>query len=75
MTDTIGAVLDRLDARQGDPLARDAARVIRRLAEQLTVAEAELIDADFGRMANAAEVDQLRTFMARRAAPNKGARR
>lgn len=61
MLDSVGTVLDRLDARAGeDVLFRDAARVIRRMAEQLSTTEAELIEAEFGRYAHAVEVTKLR---------------
>ncbi len=48
MSDGVSDVLDRLDARADrDPLARDAARVIRRLTEQLSTLDGDLTEAEF----------------------------
>lgn len=79
-TDTIGGILDRLDAQADtSPLARDAARVIRRLVEQLSTTETELIDAEFSRYAHAVEIarmsDARTAFWAGRDAAKKAARR
>ena len=61
MVDSISAVLDRLDA-QADTniLARDAARAIRRLTEQLSTTEAELTEAELSRFAHAVEIDRMK---------------
>jgi len=60
MTDTIGNVLDRLDA-QADRISlhRDAAKVIRRLVEQLSTTETELIDSEFSRYAHVVEIERM----------------
>ncbi|WP_100962615.1 hypothetical protein [Bosea sp. FBZP-16] len=70
---SVGSVLDRLDARAHEgALFRDAARVIRRLTEQVSTVEAELIEAELSRFAHAVEIDRMndhrRAFAERRAA-------
>jgi hypothetical protein len=60
MNDSIANVLDRLDAQAGQSLlARDAARVIRRLLEQMSSTEADLMETEFSRYAHAVEIDRL----------------
>lgn len=57
----VGGVLDRLDAQADrNALARDAARVIRRLAEQLSSLDEDLTEAEFSRYAHAVEIDRMR---------------
>jgi hypothetical protein len=72
MIDSIGSVLDRLDAQAGqNTLARDAARVIRRLMEQISTTEAELLETEFSRFAYVVEFERMRdlrsSFEARKA--------
>ena len=56
----IGGVLDRLEAQADhNALARDAAKVIRRLTEQISTVETDLIEAEFSRYAHAAEIDRM----------------
>lgn len=63
MIDSIGSVLDRLDAQAGQSiLARDAARVIRRLIEQMSSTEADLIETEFSRYAYVVELDRMRDY-------------
>ena len=58
--DSIGSVLDRLDAQASyDALARDAAHVIRRLTEQLSDMDRDLTEAEFSRYAHAVELDRI----------------
>jgi hypothetical protein len=60
MSDSVASVLDRLDAQaRQSPLARDAARVIRLLMEQMSSTEADLIETEFSRYAHAVEIDRL----------------
>jgi len=55
----VGGVLDRLDARaNNDALARESARLIRRLLEQLSTAESEYVETEFSRMAWIDEADR-----------------
>jgi hypothetical protein len=61
----VGGILDRLDAQADrSPLARDAARVIRRLVEQLSTTETDLIEAEFSRYAHAVEIERMKDHRA-----------
>lgn len=76
----VGGTLDRLDAQAGrDPLARDAARLIRRLIEYLSTLDEDLTEAEFSRYAHAVEIarmsDARTAFWAGRDAAKKADRR
>lgn len=78
--DGVGAILDRLDAQADrSVLARDAARLIRRLVEQLSALDEDLTEAEFSRYAHAVEIarmsDARTAFWAGRDAAKKAARR